>query len=179
MSISNLYESTLSHYCAKCFCEIGFDEREKEYRNQYDMKPKFAEIKVDDWVEIKLRKGKIVQRMVCSVIDNPYAAHIDDRGCLYFDENGVCWSSGNGPQSRPDVVIGEVARILKPSEVIVDFGAFKGTIQHGNSDRYFWVKLSNLSKYNNTLFMHITQIENPETRKLVETLLKQIKGKEC
>ena len=35
ISISSLYvESTLSHYCDKCFLKLGFDETEKELRNR-------------------------------------------------------------------------------------------------------------------------------------------------
>ncbi|MDY0387937.1 MAG: hypothetical protein RBT65_12595 [Methanolobus sp.] len=34
ISISSLYESTLSHYCGKCFLELGFDKTEKELRNR-------------------------------------------------------------------------------------------------------------------------------------------------
>jgi hypothetical protein len=33
-SISSLYESTYSHYCGKCFLELGFDATERELRNR-------------------------------------------------------------------------------------------------------------------------------------------------
>lgn len=33
-SISSLYESTYSHYCGKCFLELGFDATERKLRNR-------------------------------------------------------------------------------------------------------------------------------------------------
>jgi hypothetical protein len=106
-SISSLYESTYSHYCGKCFLELGFDKTERELRNRQqpivepEPEPKFA---VGDWV-------------TDGVVDG-YIAELDN-GIAQVKKYGISYSANV-----------EHLRKLSPSEVVLDFGSgIKGTIR--------------------------------------------------
>lgn len=111
-SISSLYESTFSHYCGKCFLEIGFDKREKEYRKQYESRPEpkpAQQYKVGDWVECvaKCRQRKLVD---------------------YLGGMG-CYKTNYGEVISPS----EILRKLDHSNVVIRIGCLSGTVMANSS----------------------------------------------
>jgi hypothetical protein len=161
ISISNLYASTLSHYCDKCFLKLGFDETEKELRNRQQPKPESENI----------IHGHIPADMHLKYFH------------LYEFEVGdwVRTAEGDGaiigiPLTMPDVKLtnGKIGSFhadeifkLSPAEVVVDFGrGISGTIKRWDSTT-FHIFHGN-SKFSK---IHIDALDT-ETRNLVESLLK-------
>ncbi len=147
-SISSLYESTYSHYCGKCFLELGFDATERELRNRqqpiaepepepprepeyvickrcggtgYEIKPEPApKFVVGDWVEFIDAGGRKSQgKCLSNADDRHYAIPVLDTS------NMKCI-----------VPTTKIIRKLKPSEVIVHIGCMSGTVRRIN-DIYF------------------------------------------
>jgi hypothetical protein len=116
-SISSLYESTYSHYCGKCFLELGFDKTERELRNRQqpiaepEPEPKFA---VGDWVEYS--DGTLQQAIIEAYSGQP------GEQMVYVWHPQTAHSAKTPLQS--------ITRKLDPSEIVLDFGnGIKGTIR--------------------------------------------------
>lgn len=104
-SISSLYESTYSHYCGKCFLELGFDKTERELRNRQQpiAEPAF---KVGDWVKYDI---------------DSYLQVIEQSG----KEITLC-------KTLSGVIVYPYTSCLtkvSPSEVIINIGCLSGRIE--------------------------------------------------
>lgn len=94
--------------------------------------PKFANIKVGDWVEGESENRGIVHREVSDVSSDAFAIGTKCDGYVYwYDFNGNCVTMLKG--FKP-------IRILSHKEVVVDFGSgIKGTIEKASDYAYFLV----------------------------------------
>ena len=146
-SISNLYESTLSHYCGSCFLKLGFDATEKELRSRQQPNPAPA-FKVRDWVEFN--PGNNPKQVEIVQIDG-------DK--LYYNTMYA------GKTIKTHIYASAITRKLDPSEVIVKIGCLKGTVAHSSSSHFC------LCAEDNWTMIAFDMLDTP-TRELVESLLK-------
>ena len=155
-SISSLYESTYSHYCGKCFLELGFDATERELRNRQqpiaEPKPEPAKEQFDvgDWVEFIDAGGRKSQ--------GKYLSNTDGNAIIVLDITS---------NMRVVVHTTKIIRKLSPIDVEVDFGFAKGRILSRTSGN---VKVLN-NKSVVIASIIVSEITNPTTRSLVESLL--------
>lgn len=146
-SISSLYESTYSHYCDKCFLELGFDATERELRNRQqpkaEPKPAKEQFEVGDWVKYDI---------------DSYLQVIEPSG----KERTLCRTlSGR-------IVYPYTSCLTKvsPSEVVIQIGCLRGTVKRWDSTTFHMFHGN--SKFSK---MPFDALDN-ETRELVESLLK-------
>ena len=124
-SISSLYESTYSHYCDKCFLELGFDATERELRNRQqpiaEPEPAKEQFEVGDWVEVQGKQCEITNSNV--VGETPITGiGIDIYGTTHIFK------------------IEDITRKLEFNEVVVYFpGIRPGTVE-AISDQCFAMK---------------------------------------
>lgn len=149
-SISSLYESTYSHYCGKCFLELGFDATERELRNRQQpiAEPVKEQFKVGDWakydIDSYLRvietpgRDKTLCKTLSGVIVYPYTS------CLTK---------------------------ASPSEVVIRIGCLEGTVAPGCSDTTIMIVPIGYDGMGEVAIIPVAMLD-PDTRELVESLLK-------
>jgi hypothetical protein len=159
-SISSLYESTYSHYCGKCFLELGFDATERELRNRQQpiAEPEPAmQYKVGDWVEFIDVGGRKSQ--------GKYLSNTDGNAIIVLDITS---------NMRVVVHTTKIIRKLSPSEVIVHIGCLSGTIKDLSyaEDGRFWFIGRKTERCPGGMhcILYLEMLDTP-TRKLVESLL--------
>lgn len=114
-SISSLYDSTYSHYCGKCFLELGFDATELELRNRQQpmAEPPKEQFKVGDWVLIE-NAGVESQQLISKGV---FPDSINAGGIEFY--------SDGTPVMQP--LNAKIIRKLDPSEVRVTI-TLEGTV---------------------------------------------------
>lgn len=161
-SISSLYESTYSHYCGKCFLELGFDATERELRNRQqpiaNPEPAKEQFEVGDWLEFIDVGGRKSQ--------GKYLSNTDGNAIIILDT--TC-------NMRVVVHTTKIIRKLSPSEVVVPI-TISGTVrtaynEDGTIDDEQFQLLPNGSWDGTEMFISFDALDS-HTRKLVESLLK-------
>lgn len=88
----------------------------------YDTEMMFENVKENNWVEIE--DGRHIQ-VICSC-DRQFQCAFPSGSFQWFDKSDGGYSYVQGLHHR-------AVRIVPPYEVIVDFGAFKGTVHHSTT----------------------------------------------
>ena len=151
ISISNLYESTLSHYCGSCFLKLGFDATEKELRSRQQPNPE-PTFKIGDWVDCKDPVGVPTQ---CKVLE------ILEHNVIVECKTGHRWSLPHN----------NIIRKLSPADIVIRIGCLSGTVRRIN-DIFFCLNPSTKKGWVvPEATIPLAMLDTP-TREIVESLLK-------
>ena len=135
---------------------IGWRIHKEEPKPQYQ---------VGDWVEIKDSSGDAEHCQITRV--NRFCP----KSLQYLIDD--MWFDCHGKEILPPEITTcywQIIRKLTPFEVIVDFGAFKGTVRPVSTNRvHLWVHV--VDSEDNTIASIRLQALEPNLRKLVEELL--------
>lgn len=118
---------------------------------------KFADVKVGDWVEIETTDGQTKQHQVTHVTNGHSMFSIDNDVYFLTKNGGMVHMSNNA----------KAIRIVPPSEVIVDFGAFKGTVE-GKDSCSFYVNNADKSDYCLVSYDMLSEPILEQVRQLIE-----------
>jgi hypothetical protein len=152
-SISSLYESTYSHYCGKCFLELGFDATERELRNRQQpiAEPAKEQFEAGDWAKYDI---------------DSYLRVIETPG----RERTLC-------KTLSGVIVYPYTSCLtkvSPSDVVIHIGCLSGTVrQCGDKEEEVFALRTKI----NAAIIPVAMLDAP-TRELVESLLKAQEGAE-
>lgn len=137
------------------------------YYPKPEPKPKFADVKVDDWVEIaKTPEIKQVGQVKHYTSATEFVVHVNNNSYVYNTDG--FWVHENGNSNAYQII-----RILKPSEVRVKI-TLEGTVHKSeNYNHMFWLR--NSDQRSDTLIRY--KDLDPATAEIVRELVaKQQKG---